>query len=342
MNSPTLPKSSSTSPSSLFHFNSLSSLTPRKPLPPLNLRFAPQHPRYPLHVPTLKLRASSSSHSEPSSNGRTRHPIVPILQRYAKAAIFIAAGAAMVVKSSYLPAIAEPPAAVAEKLDEQDQEEDPVQKPASSPLSEFLESNSEAIEALKSLLQQKLENGEDEEALKIVKRLVSAQPESNEWKFLMARLLSEMGETESARHVFEEILERNPLSFEALFENALLMDRRGEGEDVIKRLEEALRTAEEEHKAKEARDVKLIIAQIQFLQKNVEEALKIYQELLKEDPNDFRPYFCRGMIYSLLDRNVEAREQFEKYRQLSPKKFEVEGYLRTPLSRMKLFGTDEN
>ena len=88
--------------------------------------------------------------------------------------------------------------------------------------------------------------------------------------------------------------------------------------------------------------MRLIMAQMQFLQKNVEEALKSYQELAKEDPNDFRPYFCQGMIYSLLDRNVEAREQFAKYRQLSPKKFDVEGYLRTPLSRMKLFGSDQN
>uniref|UniRef100_A0A6N2NFK0 Uncharacterized protein n=1 Tax=Salix viminalis TaxID=40686 RepID=A0A6N2NFK0_SALVM len=28
------------------------------------------------------------------------------------------------------------------------------------------------------------------------------------------------------------------------------------------------------------------------------------------------------------DRNEEAKEQFAKYRELSPKKFEVEGYLR--------------
>ena len=151
-----------------------------------------------------------------------------------------------------------------------------------------------------------------------------------------------MGDTETARDLYEQVLTVNPLSFEALFENALLMDRCGEGEAVIKRLEEALRVAEEGNKAKEARDVRLIMAQIQFLQKNVEEAMNMYQQLTKEDPNDFRPYFCRGMIYSLLDKNEEAREQFAKYRELSPKKFEVEGYLRSPLSKLKLFGSDEN
>lgn len=194
---------------------------------------------------------------------------------------------------------------------------------------------------MKTLLQEKLEAGEDEESLKILKKLVSAQPDNLEWKFLMARLLNEMGEVEPAREALEEILTQNPLSFEALFENALLMDRCGEGEAVIKRLEKALEIAEEEQKEKEARDVKLIIAQVQFLQKNVEEALRSYDDLVNEDPKDFRPYFCKGMIYSLMDKNDEAKDQFAKYRELSPKKFEVEGYLRTPLSRMKLFGTDD-
>ena len=99
----------------------------------------------------------------------------------------------------------------------------------------------------------------------------------------------------------------NPLSFEALFENALPMDQCGEGEAAMRRLEEALHMAAEEKMVKEVRDVKLIMVQIMFLQKNVDEALGIYNQLTKEDPRDFRPYFCRGMIYSLLDRNEEVK-----------------------------------
>lgn len=120
------------------------------------------------------------------------------------------------------------------------------------------------------------------------------------------------------------------------------MDRSGEGEAVIEKLEEALRVAEEDNKEKEARDVKFIMAQIQFLQKNVDKALGMYEELTKEDPNDFRPYFCRGMIYALLGKNDEAKEQFEKYKELSPKKFELDGNLRIPLSTIKDFGTDQS
>ncbi|EPS65396.1 hypothetical protein M569_09382 [Genlisea aurea] len=211
-----------------------------------------------------------------------------------------------------------------------------------SPLARLLESNPEsAAAALKNLLQEKLEAGEDEESLSILTKLTSAQPDNLEWKFLTARLLSEMGKSQEARSTFEEILSRNPLSFEALFENALLMDSSGERESVLGRLEEALRIAENDKKPREARDVKLIMAQMQFLQKNVDGALRSYDELAKEDPSDFRPYLCKGMILSLSDRKDEAEEEFAKYRELSPEKFEVEGYLRTPLSKRTFFRTQE-
>ncbi|XP_011025227.1 PREDICTED: uncharacterized protein LOC105126151 [Populus euphratica] len=309
-----------------------------------------------LHSTTLKFHNSTSTPSlkipkpaASSSNHTSKSPLTQKLKTLTKTVILIGVAASIAGKFPVLPAKAETPAALTEENpalegeEEVDTEKHKNQKQSdpSTPLQAFLESNAEAIESLKSLLQQKLENGQDEEALKIIKLLVSAQPEVTEWKFLMARLLNEMGRAQDARNVFEEILVANPLSFEALFENALLMDRCGEGEAVIRRLQEALDIAEEENKVKEARDVRLIVAQIQFRQKNVEEALKSYQELSKEDPKDFRPYFCRGMIYSLLDRNEEAKEQFAKYRELSPKKFEVEGYLRTSLSRMKLFGSNE-
>ncbi|WJX46882.1 hypothetical protein P8452_33629 [Trifolium repens] len=84
-----------------------------------------------------------------------------------------------------------------------------------------------------------------------------------------------MGDTDAARSFYEEILNLNPLSFEVLFENVRLMDRVGEGDVVVERLEDALRVAVEDNKEKEARDVKLIMARILFLQKNIDEALVV-------------------------------------------------------------------
>lgn len=289
-------------------------------------------PTYSLTPPTTTSR-KNYSHLRVNASS-TPNSLMNKLKNTAATIVLGAATISMVSKFQQLPARAESLQTLLTK--EEEEEED------SSLLTEFVESNSQGIEALKTLVQQKLEAGEDEQSLEILKKLVLAQPDNTEWKFLMARLLNEMGQAQQARTLFEDILRKNPLSFEALLENALLMDRCGEGEAVFTRLERALRIAEDENKAKEARDVRLIMAQIHFLQKNVEEALRTYEELGREDPNDFRPYFCKGVIYSLLDRNDEATHQFAKYHQLSPNKFEVEGYLRTPLSRIHLFRSSDS
>ncbi|KAL7105321.1 hypothetical protein ACP275_07G036700 [Erythranthe tilingii] len=279
------------------------------------------------------IRASASSNPTPANPTNTS---ISILKSAACAVVFAAAAFG---KFPHFLARAEVPTPAETLTGDLYSEREEGEE--SKPLTKLLETSSDAIDALKKLLQEKLDSGEDEESLSILRKLSSAQPENPEWKFLIARVSNELGKIEDARDAFEQILSRNPLSFDALFENALLMDRSGERVAVMRRLEQALQFAENEKKTKEARDIKLIMAQMQFLHKNVDEALRSYDELAKEDPSDFRPYFCKGMIFSLMDKNVEAREQFAKYRELSPKKFEVEGYLRTPLSRMKLFGTDE-
>ncbi|XP_048447306.1 uncharacterized protein LOC125480465 [Pyrus x bretschneideri] len=164
--SSTLASSSFSTSSSLFQYK----LIPSKPTQPSLLRFDPPHSHNSHNVPALKVTASSAAHHHrpllPGNTHNNPSPILQTLKHYAKTAILIGVTAAVfTTKSSTLLAIAEP----------------------TPTLSDFLGSNSEAIGALKSLLQQKLENGEDDEALKILQRLVEAQPSNTEWKFMMER-----------------------------------------------------------------------------------------------------------------------------------------------------------
>lgn len=285
-------------------------------------------------------RVSRVSSVNASSSKSNPHPLARRIKTIAAGAVILSAATAGLLSGRLSVALAELPTSsetvVSSDADDEIQVEYNTTKPdESSPLSD-------AVNSLRSLLYQKLEEGEDTEALSILRRLLAAQPAEAEWKFLAARLLNEMGQVAESRKLLEEILAADPLSFEALFENAVLMDRCGEGDSVIKRLERALELAQSEHKEAAARDVRLIMAQIQYLQRKVEEALSTYDELAREDPKDYRPYFCQGVIYTLLDRNREAQEKFAKYNELSEKKAEVNAYLQTPLSRVKLFGTGDS
>ncbi|WOG82152.1 hypothetical protein DCAR_0101314 [Daucus carota subsp. sativus] len=66
---------------------------------------------------------------------------------------------------------------------------------------------------------------------------------------------------------------------------------------------------------------------LRALHGELEEGLKVYKDLIDENPTDFRPYLCQGIVYSLLDKKKEAEEQFEIYRSLVPEEFPQRGFL---------------
>ncbi|KAI3880530.1 hypothetical protein MKX03_008794, partial [Papaver bracteatum] len=63
----------------------------------------------------------------------------------------------------------------------------------------------------------------------------------------------------------------------------------------------------EKNKKEDVRDFRLLISQVRMIEMNYSEVLIVYQELVKEEPRDFRPYLCHGIIYTL-------QNHFEKYR----------------------------
>ncbi|RZC74954.1 hypothetical protein C5167_050425 [Papaver somniferum] len=297
-----------------------------------------------LHFPSnsrpnkFSIRVSSSQNN--AAEGE-RNPIIRKIKSTAGTIILSAATALMIGKLSTLPARAESPIPVVEELKEETQSQE-LEITTESKLPQFLESSPEAINALKSVVEQKLDIGEDEEALAILKRIVEAQPKEVQWKFMMARVLNELGRIAESQVVFDEILREDPLCYEALLQNSLLMDQNGEGEAAVHRLEAALELALEEDKQESAREIRLIMAQLQFLQRKVVNALNSYKVLANEDPSDYRPFFCLGCIYTLLELNDEAKAQFAKCHELKPEKFEVKGYVQSPVSRSKLFSVSSD
>jgi len=88
--------------------------------------------------------------------------------------------------------------------------------------------------------------------------------------------------------------------------------------ELLKKIEEAVKVCAEQGKDSEVRDFKLLIAQIKVIDGDLSDAMKVYEELEKEEPQDFRPYLGQGIVYTMLKKNDEAEKQFEKFRTLAP------------------------
>lgn len=191
----------------------------------------------------------------------------------------------------------------------------------------LLEDNPKSIEALKSVFHLKMKRGKTKEAIDYVERLISVEPKEVEWRLLQALCYEMIGEYSKAKSFFKKILKERPLLLRALHGLAMLMHKNHEGPAVFEMLNKALEIARQKKKVPEERNIRILIAQMHVVKGELDDALKLFKDLIDENPRDFRPYLCQGIIYSLLDKPEEAEEQFSTYRSLLPDEFPERGFL---------------
>ncbi|KAL2533705.1 Tetratricopeptide repeat (TPR)-like superfamily protein [Abeliophyllum distichum] len=207
-------------------------------------------------------------------------------------------------------------------------------------LEDELSSNPYDVRALKNLMEIKIKSKKIPEAIGILDKLIELEPEEREWPLLKAHLYAYNGEIELARKGFNELLKIDPFRVEAyhgLVTAASQEDSGEELEKIEKKVVEAMKLCKKENRKSDLRDFKLLLAQIRVIEGNYDEALKVYEELVKEEPRDFRPYLCQGIIYTLLRKNGEAEKNFEKYRRLVPKEHPYARYFDDNMLATKVF-----
>lgn len=185
----------------------------------------------------------------------------------------------------------------------------------------FLKTHPDDVEALKMLLRVRLKAAQFPQGLQVLHSLMRLQPTEREWKYLNAQLLEYAGDLPGARQGFQELLSVEPLSARALQGLASVMRRSGEDSLVLGMVEEAVKKANNESKATELTNLKLLLAQLHALQGNVDAALAQYDEILAENPKDFRPYLCKGLVLSLAGEGEAADKLFKEFRQRCPKAY---------------------
>jgi tetratricopeptide (TPR) repeat protein len=61
---------------------------------------------------------------------------------------------------------------------------------------------------------------------------------------------------------------------------------------------------------------RLLAAQALFVDGKVDEAIAAFEELAREDPADYRPLFCQGVLYLVLGREAESESMLERCREV--------------------------
>ncbi|XP_061366651.1 protein SLOW GREEN 1, chloroplastic-like [Gastrolobium bilobum] len=321
----------------------LSSSVSFRSLPP------PQFPSSSFRLPSIRFRASSSPSPSPSTNDpafnkprntfslpnllQTLNPLLsPVVET---TCIVVAATAFFFMRFHHKPVIAAPlaPPTVESSTENASNEEENERV-----IEERLSSNPGDTEALRALMEIKIKARKIDEAIGVIDRLIELEPEELEWPLLKANMHVFNDNHGQARILFEDILKKDPLRVEAF--HGLVMATTESNEPLkglLKRVEEAVELCKKQNRNSDERDLKLLIAQIKVMEGDFSEALKAYQELVREEPRDFRPYLCQGIIYTLLKKKDEAEKQFDKFRRLVPKNHPYKEYFEDNMFATKFF-----
>ncbi|XP_024539887.1 protein SLOW GREEN 1, chloroplastic-like [Selaginella moellendorffii] len=182
--------------------------------------------------------------------------------------------------------------------------------------------------AYKALLSLRMENGEVREAIEVLGRMIELEPEHLEYRFMRARAYGLVGDVRHSREEFRELVEIQPFSAKALQGLALAMEKDGEDDSqVLEMIHAAIKNAIDQQQSFAARNFKMLLGQILTSQEKLTQALEQYEELTKEDPSDFRPYLCQGLLYDSLGEKEKAKECYKRFKELCPESFPQRKYL---------------
>ncbi|XP_010437067.1 PREDICTED: protein SLOW GREEN 1, chloroplastic [Camelina sativa] len=262
--------------------------------------------------------ASPISHLPLIRSSTSLHPskdfFVQTLAR--KAAILLVGSIVFLGFCSSKPALALPAATVVSQAELDDE----------IMFEKLLESEPENMEALKAVLYKKMRRGKTEDAVKFVEKLMKLEPHEIEWKLLEALCYETMGQLSRAKRLFKDILKEQPLLIRALHGLAMVMHKTHDS-SVFDMLMEAMEVARQGNRVTEERNIQVLIGQMHIVKGQFEEGLKVFQQMVNDNPRDFRPYLCQGIVYSLMEKKEEAAQQFEIYWSLVPEEFPQKGFL---------------
>ncbi|KAF5186811.1 Slow green 1 protein [Thalictrum thalictroides] len=287
---------------------------------------------------TIKLSTSSSSSlrlspTQKNPSFQTQNPLTTFLKTTCITLVTTTLFLSRFTKPSIAAPVAQP------TIERSTEESFDTDEEKEKTFEEYLESHPDDVKGLKGLMEIKIKTRKFEEAIAIIDRLILLDPLEKEWPLLKAHVYSYGGDVDSAKLGFEEVLANDPLSVEA-YHGLVMAASQSDGNelgDVMKRMENAMEKCKKEKKKEDLRDFKLLVAQIRVVEGKYTDALKVYQELVKEEPRDFRPYLCQGIIYTLLGKKDEAEKQFQKYRRLVPKGHPYARYFEDNMIATKIF-----
>ncbi|MCL2923948.1 MAG: tetratricopeptide repeat protein [Trichodesmium sp. MAG_R04] len=186
------------------------------------------------------------------------------------------------------------------------------------------------LTALQGLLQVKLEliqSGKSniEEVIAPLEKLSELNPSSTDYNVLLAQAKAYTGDREGAAQIYRSLLAIKPGDLKALQGLVSLLLEQKRPEAAIGLLQDTLKAAPVKNQVEAGSidivSVELILGQVYAQQKRYDEAMAVYDEVIKLSSEDFRPILAKAMILKEQGNIETSQELFNQAIEIAPARF---------------------
>lgn len=187
----------------------------------------------------------------------------------------------------------------------------------------ILERDPESQEALRGLLEVRLQQGNLKGSVEILEKLAALSPEKLDYKVLLAQSKQYLGDREGAAQAYKAVLAVQPGHMNALDGYKSLLLQEEQPEAAIGFLQDSLRKIGQasEPDADKITSVQLLLGEVYANKKRYPEALAIYDQAIAGSPKDFRPLLAKGIVLEQQDKPAEAKVLFNRAFVLAPPQY---------------------
>lgn len=163
--------------------------------------------------------------------------------------------------------------------------------------------------ALRGLLQVRLEQGDLQAAIEPMTRLAQLNSQIADYRLLLAQAKQQLGDTTGAEQAYRTLLTAQPKEIRALKGLADLWLAQGRVPEAISLVQGHLTQAIEQQKSGESADIislQLLLGEVYVAQQRYDEAFSLYNLAIAADKTDFRPLLAKALLLQQQGKGQEA------------------------------------
>ncbi|MDB9529051.1 tetratricopeptide repeat protein [Oscillatoria sp. CS-180] len=179
--------------------------------------------------------------------------------------------------------------------------------------------------AIQGLVDARIQLGDIAGVIEPLERLADLNPEVPEYRVLLGQARQNIGDLEGAADAYRTVLTQRPGDMNALQGLTALLIEQERPQAAVGLLQDTLEAAPQTNEVSpgtvDVGSVQLLLAQVFVEEEQFNDALRIYDEAIAADEEDFRPLLAKALVLRDIDRAPDAAVLFKQAEELAPDQY---------------------